>query len=192
MIVFLIYIQIFIHIFIHSFHVYWTIRCQLLFQTFSVSSGLHLHGGSIKLFILVPSCETSVQCHTLEYVCWVHWISQESLFMCGMESFISPLTRFAKRKTLVICFASPSSPLAEQQSEYTAKESRHISNIYSAQGLGENGAGWRCAVLCFLTRDRALGEEQSLAILLLFFMLCLNTHRIKIRNWSQTGKHSEG
>lgn len=65
-------------------------------------------------------------------------------------------------------------------------------------GWGGGGGAlrcWGCGVGLApwsLTPHQALGEEQSRAVLLLFFTLCLNTHRIKIRNWSQSGKHSEG
>lgn len=93
-----------------SFHVYQTpIRCQLLFQTFSVSDSLCPHGGPL---------DCSPWCHlvTINVVprFGKRWLgplgSWGSASSSGMESVILPLTHFAKSKTLILCSAFPLLP----------------------------------------------------------------------------------
>lgn len=93
--------------------------------------------------------------------------------MSGTESFIPPLTCFAKSMTLVI---SASPPLPSDRAAVSAhskgKEAHtpHLEPALRPQGWGERGGR-----LWFLTLAPAPGKKQSPPVLLLFFMLCL-TH----------------
>lgn len=64
--------------------------------------------------------------------------------MSGTESFIPPLTCFAKSKTLVISPRHLLSPLTERRSEHTAKENGHILPISSMRGSKTMGLGEGC------------------------------------------------
>lgn len=126
--------------FIHSFHVYWTpMRCQVLFQTFPVIDSHCPHGASVKLFIPVPSCEPSMQYHTLGNIGWVHWVSWEFPFMSGMESFTSHVHPCCKEQdSSLSALHHLCCPRVGQLSESTAK------GMYSAPSvwwLWEDGPG---------------------------------------------------